>query len=204
MTEWVDQGWWGSPESHGLTNCSEANCGCHCTRLPSATVAAHLRVPFNFTTDQRHPSNGATALLLPDRVTVMQMQPTYRCAPGGPLLSESNIFCHGGPTDPHSDKHPTNTTGIPGCSAKDLFPRCTSILGGGALGAHGGSGLSSLGGVIRRHELIPPTPGTPARIPHALKIELFAHQYYFRGAALPGGHSLQPATCVRYDDLPSF
>jgi hypothetical protein len=46
-----------------------------------------------------------------------------------------------------------------------------------ALGAHGGSGLSALGGVIRLHEIGPDAP--PIR--HALKLELFAHQYYYGG-----------------------
>jgi hypothetical protein len=201
VTDWVDQGWWGSAASHNLTNCSGVNFDCHCTRLPNTSVVAQLRVPFNWTTDQRHPGNGAASFLLSDRTTVLQMQPTYRCAPGTPLLSESNIFCHGGSTDPNHDKPPSgNRSGLPGCSTKELFPRCVSILGGGALGAHGGSGVSALGGVIRKHEIIAQpsfAAGQPvARIPHAMKIELFAHQYYFRGAGLPGGRSLNPSTAA--------
>jgi len=39
----------------------------------------------------------------------------------------------------------------------------------------GGSGLSSFGGAIRLGELL---PGAPP-IQHALKLELFAHAYYF-------------------------
>jgi hypothetical protein len=192
LVDWVDQGWWGSAASHNITNCT-ANC--HCSRLPSARVATRVRVPENWTTDQRHLANGGAAFLLPDHTTVLQMQPTYRCTAGSPLLSESNVFCHGGNTDPNHDIHPSsNTSDLPGCETKDLFPRCTSILGDGAQGAHGGSGLSALGGVIRQHELVSNSPNTTARIPHAMKIELFGHRYYFRGAGLPGGRSLQPHT----------
>lgn len=50
------------------------------------------------------------------------------------------------------------------------------ILGDGALGAHGGSGLSALGGTIRVGELLPST----GAIAHALKLELWAHRWYFR------------------------
>lgn len=49
------------------------------------------------------------------------------------------------------------------------------INGNGLGGAHGGSGLSALGGTIRTGELTGTGP-----IPHALKIELWAARYYFR------------------------
>ena len=45
----------------------------------------------------------------------------------------------------------------------------------GALGAHGGSGLSALGGSIRLGELL----NTTGAITHALKLELWAHRYYW-------------------------
>ena len=59
----------------------------------------------------------------------------------------------------------------------------TSIFGDGIGGAHGGSGLSSIGGSIRLGELL---PGAPP-IPHALKIELGNWWYY-------GGSQLNPNT----------
>ena len=57
------------------------------------------------------------------------------------------------------------------------FPWVTSILGDGAWGAHGGSGLSAIGGTIRSGELSPDAPP----IPHALKLEGFAHDQYYSG-----------------------
>lgn len=52
----------------------------------------------------------------------------------------------------------------------------TSIRGPGTLGGHGGSGLNAIGGTIRLGELL---PGAPP-IAHALKLEFYAHQYYYR------------------------
>ena len=49
----------------------------------------------------------------------------------------------------------------------------TSIYGDGPYGAHGGSGLSSVGGTIRYGEF------TSGKIHHAMKMELWASQYYF-------------------------
>ena len=107
-------------------------------------------------------NNNAAAVLLPDRRTLVQMQPLYRCEPGSPILAKWG-----------ADR---------GCP--QTFPNTTDILGDGALGAHGGSGLSSIGGTIRMGELL---PGAPP-ISHALKLELFGHLYYY------GGHQLQPKT----------
>lgn len=97
------------------------------------------------------------------QLTLLQLQPVYRCAPGSPLLAR-----FGNDTD--------------GCPQN--FPNVTSILGDGALGAHGGSGLSSVGGTIRLGELLPNAP--PIR--HALKLELSGTHHYF------GAYPLQNAT----------
>lgn len=156
---WVLQGWWGGQPPPGAVNCSQANCWCHCNRLPSSKVYRQIQVPHNWTTDQNHPSNGGTAILQADNVTVLQMQPTYRCSPGSPVLSLRQ-----------------------GCPSP--YPENVSILGDGIAGAHGGSGLSALGGVIRSGELSPAAPP----IAHALKLELYAHRYYF------GLHPLQNTT----------
>jgi hypothetical protein len=51
----------------------------------------------------------------------------------------------------------------------------------GANGAHGGSGLSSVGGTIRTGELLDST----GPIAHALKLELYAHEYYYGGSESP-------------------
>lgn len=52
----------------------------------------------------------------------------------------------------------------------------TDLYGDGLYGAHGGSGLSALGGAIRTHELTP----TSGPIRHALKVNLFGRKniYY--------------------------
>lgn len=88
-------------------------------------------------------------LLLPDNRTLVQMQPVYRCSPGAPLLA----------------KFGNSTDGCP-----QQFPNVTDILGDGALGSHGGSGLSGFGGSIRLGEL---KEGSPP-IRHALKLELYS------------------------------
>ena len=102
-------------------------------------------------------------VLLPDDETIVQMQPAYRCgAHPSPLLAR-----FGNATD--------------GCPQG--FPNVTSIFGDGALGSHGGSGLSGVGGTIRLGELL----NTTGPIGHALKIEL-QHQWYY------GAKPLQPET----------
>ena len=50
-----------------------------------------------------------------------------------------------------------------------------SVRGNGTYGAHGGSGLSAVGGAIRANEIVPEAPP----IAHALKIELSALDYYY-------------------------
>ena len=112
-------------------------------------------------------NNNAAALLQPDGDTLVLTQPLYVCAPGAPLLSRLD-------------------------SAHGL----ASIRGDGALGGHGGSGLSALGGTVRRGEL---ARGAPP-IAHALKLELYAHWWFWRP---PGGErsecfSWPAVTCDGY------
>src|SRR5579859_1749401 len=65
------------------------------------------------------------------------------------------------------------TGGAPGTS-DDVFPD-VDLYGPGIPGAHGGSGLSAIGGTLRVGEL---RPGG-AHVRHALKMELYAAQNYF-------------------------
>jgi hypothetical protein len=102
------------------------------------------------------------ALLMQDNRTVLQMQPAYRCGFGSPLLARWGNSTDGGP---------------------QRFPNVTSIFGDGTYGAHGGSGLSSIGGSIRVSEPLPDAPP----IPHALKLELNNQWYY-------GASQLNPKT----------
>ena len=161
LTAWIDQGDWGGDDH------------CHVT----GKVVSHLRFPQNWTsasdcggqTDPakcsskpNQPNNNAMGVLLADGETIVQMQPAYRCVMGGALLARFG-----------------NTTD--GCPQQ--FPNVTSIFGDGALGSHGGSGLSGVGGTIRLGELLP----SSGPIQHAIKIEL-QHQWYY------GSHPLQRAS----------
>ena len=174
-TDWVDQGWWGGAPAGSNCTPSTANAWCHCDRLPAAQTVGQIPLPADWATGVGRPGgNNGVAFLLPDNISVLQLQPVYRCGAAAPLFASRDIFCgHDGACPPGAQPH--------------LYPRCTSILGGGALGAHGGSGLSVLGGTVRRAELLP----SAAPISHALKLELFAHQYYY---GVIHGHPLQPAT----------
>ncbi len=111
-------------------------------------------------------NNNAFALLLGDNVTLLQSQPLYRAGAGRPLMAQWP------PTSPY-----------PGF----LAGWNSSILGGGANGAHGGSFLSSIGGTLRAGEL------TAGSIPHALKIEVFGHDYYWSGLLGPPACYAWPA-----------
>ena len=63
-----------------------------------------------------------------------------------------------------------------------VYPDGDIRTGDGIAGAHGGSGMSSIGGTIRMGELVP--GGT---IRHALKLELFARRFLaFRNDGTPG------------------
>ena len=124
-------------------------------------VVSHIGLPANWTTTSdggrsapNQANNNAMGVLLPDNRTIVQMQPAYRCEVGknGPLLAR-----FGNATD--------------GCPQQ--FPNVTDIFGDGALGSHGGSGLSGVGGTIRVGELTGSKP-----IGHTLKIEL-QHQWYY-------------------------
>jgi len=129
--------------------------------------AARGSVPFpaDFMVDCED-NNNAFALLLADNVTLLQSQPLYRAAPGRPIMAQYP------PTSPY--------TGF-------LAGWNISILGEGAAGAHGGSFLSSIGGVIRAGEL------SAGLIPHALKLEVYGHDYYWSGLYGPPACFAWPA-----------
>ena len=94
--------------------------------------------------------NNASAFLMPDGKTLVQLEPLARCEPGGPIYGWR------------------------------YFPDI-DIYGDGIGGAHFGSGLSSIGGSIRRGELIGDQP-----IRHALKVNLWAKKYLYFDKELPG------------------
>ena len=118
---------------------------------------AHCNITGNFVSNIHFPANltirefgnnNAAALLQPDNHTIINTQPLYRCTPGSPVLS---ILCN------------------------ERIGRDDIVYSNGTWGAHGGSGLSSIGGTIRLGALLPDAPP----IQHALKLQLFAADYYY-------------------------
>jgi hypothetical protein len=156
LTDWINQGDWGSDDHCQVTGkvmgqirfprdwSSASDCNGHTD--PNACLSKPNQA-----------NNNAMGVLLEDNETIVQMQPAYRCHFGDPLLAR-----FGNKTD--------------GCPQQ--FPNITSVFGDGNLGSHGGSGLSGIGGTIRLGELLGPEP-----IPHAIKIEL-QHQWYYGKAPL--------------------
>ena len=152
LTPWINTGNWnGSQDKCAIPQCDPSK------STTNGCVTAHIHLPANWTTASDgnrskagQMNNAAMGVLLPDGVfgknrTLVQMQPAYRCAPGSPLLAR-----WGNDTD--------------GCPQR--FPNVSDIFGDGALGAHGGSGLSGFGGSVRAGELLPAT----GPIRHALKL----------------------------------
>eukprot|EP01045_Picozoa_sp_COSAG04_P013383 COSAG04_NODE_947_length_9223_cov_6.404757_6_plen_454_part_00 len=201
----VNQGWWGPTPAPARAQCPTAsanNTWCHCVVFgkPSGT---RLSIPRSWTTGSQAGNNGATFML--NETHAVQMQPTYRCAPGSPVLAEWESWRLSPPTGP-----------------RDRF--ATSLWGSGSYGAHGGSGLSSLGnphdycwhlgcillrmpaiivrtgGQIRRGELNESAPP----IQHALSFELFAHRWYYCAPsqrAKGTGPSSNRSSCFRWPAL---
>lgn len=99
--------------------------------------------------------NNSSALLLPDGETLIQLNATTRDRVGGRVNGVKYPF-YGAPNE--------------------------TLTSSGALGGHGGSGLSSIGGTIRLGEL---TGDEPIR--HALKINLWGEKYLSYTEGLQGG-----------------
>jgi hypothetical protein len=127
----------------------------YCTRKTTEKV---MQIPFpRNATFTAFGENNAFAVLLPDKTTIIQSQPLYRCKPDAPILALGA---------PWLVQRHTGT------------PINVSIEAGGhatMLGPHGGSGLSAIGGTIRLGEMAP-----GGAIHHALKLELSAREYYHR------------------------
>ena len=107
----------------------------------------YIPFPANLTV-RAFENNNAAALLQPDNHTIISTQPLYRCVPGSPVLSLPKE----------------------GVEGKDDI-----VSSNGTWGAHGGSGLSSIGGTIRLGELLPDA----SPIQHALKLQLYGIDYYY-------------------------
>lgn len=94
--------------------------------------------------------NNASAFLMPDRKTLVQLEPLSRCEKGGPIYGYK--------------------------SSPDV-----SIYGMGIGGSHFGSGLSAIGGSIRKGELTSSKP-----IPHALKLLVWGKKYLYYSNDIKG------------------
>lgn len=134
LTPWFNQGWWGKPSG-------EAHCNI------TGPFIKNIHFPINVTV-RAFTDNNAAALLQPDKRTIINTQPLFRCTPGSPVLS----LLKGGQ------------------KGKDDI-----VSSNGTWGAHGGSGLSSIGGTIRLGELLP----NASSIRHALKLQLYGSNYYY-------------------------
>ena len=158
-TTWYDQGAFGCP-TIAVDGCASVDC-----KITGPLAPERIPFPFNLTTASdggRLPpgqlNNNAVGVLMPDRRTLYQFEPLYRCAPGSPILA---VYKGTSP-----------------------YPMVTDITDNGLHGAHGGSGMSAVGGTIRSGELDP----NSRPIPHALKLELPGWLYYY------GARPLNPRT----------
>jgi len=86
------------------------------------------------------------------------------------------------------------TAGAPGTS--DFVSADVDLYGDGITGAHGGSGLSAIGGTLRVGELRPGTP--PPR--HALKLEFSAAKNYYNDGAHADCYRWPATGCDGYFD----
>lgn len=177
----INQGWWGPTPEPARALCPTANKSntfCHCVEFGNSS-GTRLSIPHDWTTGTQAGNNGATFML--NATHAAQMQPTFRCKPGSPVLAEWEQWRLSPPTGP-PDRY------------------ATSLWGAGTYGAHGGSGLSSLGGQIRRGELNETAPD----IQHALSLELFAHKWYYCAPsqrAKGTGPKSNRSTCFRWPAL---
>jgi hypothetical protein len=94
--------------------------------------------------------NNASAFLLPDGKTLVQIGPLARCQQGGSLYGFH-------------------------------YYKDEDIYGDGLGGSHFGSGLSAIGGSIRKGELISEQP-----IQHALKVVIWGEKYFYYSQEIPG------------------
>mmetsp|Transcript_96404 Transcript_96404/g.118151 ORF Transcript_96404/g.118151 Transcript_96404/m.118151 type:complete len:362 (-) Transcript_96404:1067-2152(-) len=135
---WYNQGHWGSGSYCNITG----------------NFVGNIHFPSNIIIDN-FGNNNAAAILQPDNITLLQMQPLYHCNNTSPILALS--------------------WGL---------KQNVSILGDGIFGCHGGSGLSSIGGTIRKGELTTNIQDYTT-MKHALKLEFLANEYYYGGYEYP-------------------
>eukprot|EP01084_Bolivina_argentea_P062227 113772_1 len=139
--KWYDEGFWGQNKPY----CEIVGPLLAPIQFPANTIVGNNT--FN--------NNNAAAILQPDNITLLQMQPLYICnANTGPLFAQS----YG-------------------------LKQNVSILEDGIFGCHGGSYLSSIGGTIRKGELT--DDAVTNNIKHALKLQFLAREYYYGAYSYP-------------------
>lgn len=124
-------------------------------RCVQSGTTTTVPIPDSYTVPDANPNwtpNFAGAFLLPDGRTIVQGNPVARCTAGGPVTA--------GWRAPNDD----------------------IISGTGIRGGHGGSGMSSLGGAIRKGELLSVDP-----IRHVLKINIDCQKWCTQSAGPEGG-----------------
>lgn len=131
--------------------------------LGTTFIGTSLPIPDNLivpdaTAKPYYTPNNPSAFLMPDRRTLIQLEPLARCTVGG------NVYGH-------------------------PYKEAIDIYGEGLGGAHFGSGLSSIGGSIRKGELTSKDP-----IRHALKINLYEKKYLYYSKSSPTPGYRWPAT----------
>jgi hypothetical protein len=145
------------------------------TNRCSGTVDTGFKVPVD---DQlviedatsEHTPNNITSILQPDKKTVININGVARCTPGGP------VFAY-----------------VPSPAA-----RVSDLRGDGIVGSHGGSGLSGLGGAVRKGELSGDVP-----LVHALDILVWSKYLAWGGDksqcfSWPATHCDSYASASRY------
>jgi hypothetical protein len=120
----------------------------------SIALPDSLIVPDAITIPEKYSTpNNVAALLQPDGRTIIQLEPMSRCVKGGPV---------------YGYRYPKKNV--------DLY-------GAGIEGSHFGSGLSAIGGTIRKGELIGNEP-----IHHALKIEFWEQFIHYNPQSQTPGY----------------
>ena len=122
------------------------------TRLPGKHFTGKLRVPNTFVIPDNTRQNDCATFVMPDGHSFFQMEPTCR-----PIPYSKRIYGY----------------------LYDVQPM--SLYEKGIGGTHYGSGLSAIGGSIRKGELT-----SDGEINHAIKFNVWAHKYLYFSSQIQG------------------
>mmetsp|Transcript_33846 Transcript_33846/g.46392 ORF Transcript_33846/g.46392 Transcript_33846/m.46392 type:complete len:1310 (+) Transcript_33846:70-3999(+) len=150
---------------------SSAGWGANSRCVADSPLKLILQAPYPpgfFIPDQPR-QNYPASFLMPDQVTIRQVQPIAHCSTSQPITVIEA-------TDPAWIHH----TNVGRTSVK--VTESPNIFGPGFYGAHGGSGLSGFGGAIRIGEFLPDAQGFIKPVRHALKTNLEAGKYFYKSS----------------------